>query len=106
MNTSTGAIPKPIFKDFCIIIRLSDGSLCQEVIRETSPRFALGKVFGLIRKDGLEPANKNAVFFLKTADKMTSDERWMWDVQTSDDEVAAVRKQHENKVYWSMLDQY
>jgi len=106
MNRSNGATAAPNFKNYCIAIRLADGFLCQEVIRETSPRFALGKVFGLIRKDGLDPASKDAVAFLKTADKMTSDERWMWGVQTADDEVAAVRNQHENKADQTMLDQF
>ena len=106
MNRSNGATAAPNFKDFCIVIRLADGFLCQEVVRETSPRFALGKVFGLIRKDGLDPASKDAVAFLNTADKMKSDERWMWGVQTADDEVAAVRKQHESKADQTMLDQF
>lgn len=106
MNKGNGATAAPNFKDFCIVIRLDDGFLCQEVVRDTSPRFALGKVFGLIKKDGLKPTDKNAVFFLKTADEMTADERWMWDVQTSNDEVAWVRKQHENKADQTMLDQF
>jgi hypothetical protein len=105
VNRSTGAIPVPTFKDFCITIRLSDGWLCQEVIRETSPRFALGKVFGLIRKDGLKPADKDAVFFMKTADEMTADERWMWDVQNSDDEVAFARKQSERNREWFLPEE-
>jgi len=106
MNRTTGAYTHQPVKTFGIIISLAEGGSIQTTAEAHTARLALGRTFGELRREGFEPRADKAVLFCKSADQMTEDERFQWDMASDADHARAQRRADQNRPAWGQLHQF
>ena len=104
-NRTSGAYTRTIYKDFGIIIRVTNNpegeNGCYQFVKNAhNSRFALGMAFGELK----DVEGDKKIEFVKSADQMSYDERGQWDMMTGADKA---RQQREvNRTPMSDLDLY